>query len=203
MALHDENEILGGAGAAVATGGDSLPTDFDTQAVADPYAGYVDYFGFDERERWFFPDKKQWIEFKKLNEGDRARYLKATRSDVHLNQKTQEARLSFDQSRDRKELLLASITDWHVVRRVVVSGEKVWRPMPFPANRSLGGELSQWIDGADPALLGSLEKAIRKCNPWLLNEMSVADIDKEIADLQELRGVAEQREAEEKNSSRR
>lgn len=200
MALHDENELMGGAGAA-ASFGDSFPdAALEITASSDPYAGYVDYFGFDEREKWFFPDGKQWIEFKKLTEGDRAKYLKATRSDVHLNQKTQEARLSFDQSRDRKELLLAAITDWHIVRIVGTGADKKVFLIPFNNNKTVGGELSKWIDAANPALLGNLEKAIRKCNPWLLNEMTVEDIDKEIADLHELRAVAEKREAEEKNS---
>ncbi len=48
-------------------------------------------------------------------------------------------------------------------------------------------------------MLGSLEKAIRKYNPWLLNEMSSEQIRKEIADLEELLVAAEKREAEEGN----
>lgn len=160
------------------------------------YAGYVDYFGFDEREKWHLPDGKQWIQFKKLAEGDRARFLKATRSDVHLNQKSGEARIPFDQSRERKELLLASCTDWHMVRK---GARGNWEPVPFQNNGTAGCQFAQWIDKADPAILGRLEKAIRKANPWLLNELSVEQIDKEIADLQELRVAAEKREQEEGN----
>lgn len=200
MALHEENDFLGGNMTAIAGGGDSMPGGNLEPAQVDEYAGYVDYFGFDERERWFFPDGKQWIEFKKLTEGDRAKFLKATRSDVHLNQKSGEARLSFDQSRERKELLMHSICDWHMMKRTVKNGETGWVHIPFSPNTSGGGILSQWIDSANPAVLGNLEKAIRKCNPWLLNELTVEQIDKEIADLQELRAVAEKREADEKNS---
>ncbi len=101
-----------------AGGGDTFvgePTNQVAASDADPFNGYENYFSFDERERWYFPDKKQWIEFKKLTEGDRAKYLKATRSDVHLNQKSGEARIPFDQSADRRELLLASGTNWHIV----------------------------------------------------------------------------------------
>lgn len=174
-----------------------------TQDPADPWAGYEDYFGFDERERWTFPDGKQWIEFKKLTEGDRAKFLKATRSDVHLNQQTKEARVAFDQSGERKALLLHSLTNWHMVHiQRNPDGTRTVTPVPFPVERSgthsPGGKLAQWIDNANPAVLAELEKAIRKANPWLLNEMTVEQLDKEIADLQELREKALEREAREK-----
>lgn len=184
-----------------AGGGDSYvqPNELPAaaQAEPDPFNGYEDYYSFDERERWSFPDGKQWIEFKKLTEGDRAKYLKATRSDVHLNQKSGEARIPFDQSQDRKELLMHSITDWHIVARI---GDR-WQPVAFqpPTNGGKGGVVAQWIDRANPAILQQLEKAIRKANPWLLNEMSVEQIDKEIEDLQELRKAAVEREASEGN----
>ncbi len=159
---------------------------------------YADYFGFDERDRWYFPDGKQWVEFKKLTEGDRAKFLKATRSDVHLNQRSGEARIPFDQSKERKQLLLHSCTDWHLMRKNPRTQN--WEPVPFQNNGSEGCAFAQWIDKANPALLAMLEKTIRMANPWLMNEMSVEQIDKEIADLQELRAAAAEREASEKNS---
>lgn len=181
-----------------AGGGDSFaPGDVAAAVEPDPFNGFENYYAFDERDRWFFPDGKQWIEFQKLTEGARAKFLKATRSDVHLNQKSGEARIPFDQSADRKQLLLTSITDWLLVSFVTGRAQ----PIAFQPGGSQGGTVSQWIDRADPSILGQLEKAIRKANPWLLNEMSVEQIDKEIADLQELRAVAEKREAEEGNSS--
>jgi hypothetical protein len=185
---------------ASAGGGDTYlkPEDLPgAPAQADPFNGFENYYAFDEKEKWFFPDGKQWIEFRKLTEGDRAKYLKATRSDVHLNQKSGEARIPFDQSADRKELLLHSITDWLLVS--FVTGRPT--PIAFQAGASKGGVVAQWIDRADPAILGQLEKAIRKANPWLLNEMSSEQIRKEITDLEELLVVAEKREAEEGNSS--
>lgn len=165
------------------------------EAVVDD-TGYVDYFGFDERDRWTLPDGKQWIEFKLLNEGDRAKFLKATRSDVHLNQKSGEARIPFDQSNDRKQLLLHSCTDWHMVRR---DGSR-WIPIPFQNNGTPGCGFAQWIDKANPAILAQLEKKIRMANPWLMSEMSSEQIQKEIDDLTEMLQVALTREAEEKNS---
>ncbi len=181
-----------------AGGGDSFaPGDHAASVEPDPFNGFENYYAFDEKEKWFFPDGKQWIEFQKLTEGARAKFLKATRSDVHLNQKSGEARIPFDQSADRKQLLLASITDWLLVS--FVGGRAT--PIGFQPGATQGGVVSQWIDRANPAILGQLEKAIRKANPWLLNEMSSEQIRKEIADLEELLVVAEKREAEEGNSS--
>jgi hypothetical protein len=180
-----------------AGGGDSYASPAVEAIEPDPFNGFENYYAFDVKEKWYFPDGKQWIEYRKMTEGDRAKYLKATRSDVHLNQKSGEARIPFDQSNDRMELLLASITNWYLVSWVTGRPEFV----PFQSGSSKGGVVAQWIQRADPQVLGQLEKAIRKCNPWLLNEMSVEQIDKEIADLQELRIAAEKREAEEGNSA--
>lgn len=195
-----------------AGGGDSFPPHIDSSGYghstsstpayqpdisADPFSGYENYFAFDEKTKWYFPDGKQWIEFKKLTEGDRAKYLKATRSDVRVNQRSGDAFLPFDQSAERKELLLASITDWLLVSFVGGRPQMV----PFQPGGAKGGAVAQWIDRADPSVLGQLEKAMRKVNPWLLAEMSVEQIDKEIVDLQELRVEAEKREAEEGNSA--
>lgn len=188
-----------------AGGGDSFarPEDLPTAAPqADPFSGYEDYYAFDERDRWYFPDRKQWIEFKKLTEGDRAKYLKATRSDVRVNQKSGDAYLPFDQSEERKNLLLHSITDWHIVQFIQTPEGRRAQPIAFQpvSHGGKGGVVAQWIDRANPAVLAELEKAIRKANPWLLNEMSVEQIDKEIADLQELRVAAAKRDADEGNS---
>lgn len=186
-----------------AGGGDTYvdPATNSTAQDADPFNGFENYYSFDETERWYFPDGKQWVEFKKLTEGERAKYLKATRSDVHLNQKSGEARIPFDQSMDRKELLLHSISDWYLVMIVGEGATRQVRPVAFQPTSmgGKGGVVAQWIDKANPAILGQLEKAIRKANPWLLNEMSAEQIRKEIADLEELLVAAEKREAEEGN----
>lgn len=163
----------------------------------DPFAGYEDYYGFDERDRWLFPDGKQWIEFKKLNEGERAKYLKATRSDVTINQRSGDAKIPFDQSNDRRQLLLQSITDWHIVMKDPRTG--TFRPIAF-GNNGEGSPLGVWLAKANPAILQRIEKAVRMANPWLMSEMTAEQIRKEIEDLEELLKVAEEREAAEKNS---
>jgi hypothetical protein len=47
----------------------------------------------------------------------------------------------------------------------------------------------------------AIEKDVRKHNPWLLQEMSVEDIDKEIASLEEMREVKLKEEAGNDSSS--
>lgn len=163
---------------------------------SDPFAGYEDYFGFDERELFYFPDGKQFLQFQRLTEGQRAKYLKATRQDVTISTRSGDARVPFDQSNDRKQLIVHSVTGWNVVRR---NGKGQWNPVPFSSG-SPGAELEKWIDSANPAIIAQVEKAIRKANPWLMADMTVEQIDKEIADLQELRKTAADREASEKNS---
>jgi hypothetical protein len=190
MATHvdDRENLEPGAGLLTAPAPEGQPI------MVDPYAGYEDYFGFDETEVWTFPDGKQWIKFKKLNEGMRARYLRATRPDVTINQKSGDARIPFDQANDRRELILASVIDWNIVRRNPRSGS--FEQVPFGGG-SQGGNLAQWLQSANPAIISQLEKAIRLANPWLMNEMSSEQIKKEIADLEELLKAAEEREAKE------
>lgn len=164
---------------------------------ADDFAGFEDYFSFDERSRYVMPDGKQWIEFKRMSEGDRARYLKSTRSDVVVNRNSGDARITMDQGADRKELLLAACTDWLMVTRL--GGGGVARPVPFQ-NNGKGSPFSQWIDKANPQILADLEREIRKFNPWLASEMTVEQIDKEIENLEELKKSIEERELREKAS---
>lgn len=190
MATHvdDREQLEPGAGIS------SAPPPAEPVMV-DHFAGYGEYYGFEERERWYFPDRKQWIEFKKMNEGDRGRFQSRTRPDVVMNQKSGEARIPFDQANERKELILTSCTDWHVVRRNAKTGQ--FELVPWTGN-SPGGNLGQWLQTANPALVMELEKTIRKANPWMLQEMSVEQIDKEIADLEDLRRQAVEREERER-----
>jgi hypothetical protein len=186
--VDDRENLEPGAGITGAPAPDQL-------IGADPFAGYNDYFGFDEEETWFFPDGRQWIKFKKMNEGARAKFSRLTRPDITINQKSGDAKIPFDQANERKQLILSSVVDWHIVTRNPKT--QMLELVPFSGGTSSGGNLSQWIDKANPALVAELEKAIRKANPWMLAEMSVKDIDREISDLQELRKAAVEREERE------
>jgi hypothetical protein len=163
---------------------------------ADPFAGYVDYFGFSGNERWYFPDGKQWLEFRRMNEGERAKFQRMTRPDVTINQKSGDAKVPFDAAKERWELITTSVTDWHVVGKQKNGAMGL---VPF-SKGSPNAALNQWLVVADPVVVTELERAIRKANPWMTSEMSVDQIDKEIANLEEMKKDILEREASEKNS---
>ena len=153
---------------------------------------YEDYFGFDETVKHFLPDGKQYFVIKKMNEGDRKRYQSETRSELTVQRATGDAKMRMDPGTERWTLLKSAVSGWHLVRRVSTG----WRTVDFSKQ-----SFEQWLGAADPRLVDDLEKAVRKTNPWLLQEMSVADIDKEIESLQEMREVAVRREQGEESSS--
>lgn len=170
----------------------SIDTGFPTASPQVPEQApqrvQQDYFGFGGEEQFFFPDGVTFITFKVMNEGQRAKYQKLTSRDFIMDQKRQEARVPMNPAEERHALLKSSIVGWNLVRR--------GNPVPFN-ERSL---LDFLID-ADPRLVDKIETAIRKANPWLLNELSVKDIDDQIEQLQEQRVVALEREAGEGSSS--
>jgi len=144
---------------------------------------YEDYFGFQETHRWLFPDGRQWIEYQTMNEGAKAQFQKRTNRDLVVERASGNARMNIDPAQERWALLGAACTSWHIMRE----GHEV--------NFS-NATFEQWLKVANPRLVEDLEKAVRKANPWLLQDMTVEDIDREIKNLQEMREVAEEREKE-------
>lgn len=152
-----------------------------------------DYWGFEgDAQKWFFPDGKQYIEFKRLNEGEKTRFQQQTNRDITLERQSGNARVKMDPASERHALIEASVTGWNLRR----GGEDV----PF-SKGSPGSNLGQWLQVANPVHVERLEFEIRKANPWLQAEMTVEEIDKQIADLTELRTQAVEREAGEGSSS--
>lgn len=142
----------------------------------------IDYFGFSERHKHYLPDGKQYVEFEAMNEGARKRFQQKTNRDLVLERQSGNARMKVDPATERHILITESVKDWHIMRKGAM--------VPF-AKRNL----EDFLELAPPSIIDGIEKAIRKANPWLLGEMSVADIDKEIENLQEMREVAAKREA--------
>jgi hypothetical protein len=145
-----------------------------------------DYFGFAATDKFTFPDGKTFIEFTKMNEGKKKDFQDKTSKDLVLERNSGNARMSVLQGTERHELIKACVVNWNLVR----GGQ------PVQFNQVA---LNDFLTLADPVIVEGLEKAIRKANPWLLGEMSVSDIDKEIVNLQEMREVAVKREAGEAN----
>jgi hypothetical protein len=161
----------------------------------DVFAGYVDYYGFDEVCRYYLPDGKQYIEFKPMTEGGRAKYEAKTSRDVRFNRKTDDAAVRMNPADDRHALIVESVTGWHMVRRI----NDRWQPVAF-SKGSKGAELEKWLDVANPKIVNELIDEIRKANPWMTDDMTVEMIDEEIARLQEMRTQVAEREAAGKSS---
>jgi hypothetical protein len=149
-----------------------------------------DYFGFQATEKFHLPDGLSWIEFRVMNEGDKLKFQKKTGRDINIDRRSGDARIKMDPGTERHELIITCCVNWNLTR----NGELV----PF-GDRSI----RDFLELANPRVVEDLEKAIRKANPWLLGEMTVEDIDKEIADLQEMRVVVSERERGEASSASR
>lgn len=174
-----------------------------TEMYAAPYepdaeeSFYEDYFGFSDVKRWYFPDHRQYIDFQVMNEGQKANFQRKTNRDLVVERNTGNARMKVDQATERHTLLTESVVGWNVFRRTA-SGE--FEPVTF-SKGSPGANFEQWLNSTNPKLVEDLEKEIRKANPWLLADMTVEDIDREIANLQEMREATAKREAGEDDSS--
>lgn len=153
-----------------------------SQAELASVAQPVDYFAFAETHQHMLPDGVQYIEFIKMNEGAKKKFQDTTSSDMVLERRSGDARMSVKQGTQRHELIKACVTGWHLLR-----GGK---PVPFNMV-----QLGDFLTLADPSVVEDLERAIRKVNPWLLGEISSADIEKEIENLTEQLEIARKREA--------
>lgn len=169
--------------------------------AVDATGDYEDYWGFDETHAFLMPDGKQELFFKVLTEGDINRYNSILKRDVVVEKATGDARFKFNQSEERRALLLVAVTGWTLRKRNQRSG--VWEVAKF--NNANGGELDQWIQKANPALINDIEKAIRDKNPYLLQggEDTVEAIDKQIGELQKQRDEIVARERGEGSSATR
>lgn len=152
---------------------------------------FTDYFAFEDKQKHTLPDGVQFFLLSRMNEGQKAKFQRDTRSDITVKRATGDAQMKADPAGERHALIKACVVDWHMLER-----DAEGRPSPIPFSVSgRGRNLEQWLSVADPKIVEDLEKACRKLNPWLLSEMSVEDIDKEIENLKEMREVAEKREA--------
>jgi hypothetical protein len=99
--------------------------------------------------------------------------------------------MTIAQGTERHELIKASVVGWNLTR----NGQPLPQPDPDDPRAKGSVQLNDFLQLADPVIVEGLEKAIRKANPWLLQDMKVEDIDKQIEDLQEMRKIAVEREA--------
>lgn len=155
--------------------------------MQDEVSGFDNYWGVDEKVKHFLPDNKQYFVIKVMNEGARAMFQKNNNNDLTVS-RGGDAKIKVDPAKERHALIEASIVDWHIMKDGVLA--------PFSSNL-----FDDWLRKANPKLVDDMEFAIRKANPWLNANMTVEEIDKEIANLKDLRDDAAKRESGESSSA--
>lgn len=133
----------------------------------------ADYFGFEEFKQHYLPDGVSFIEHRVLNEGDRRAYLDKVNREVRVQRATGDAVMNMKAGQEKKALLEQAIVGWNLQRGGT--------PVPFSPRA-----LEEFLRSANPRIIDDIEKAIRKANPWLQGEMTVADIRQEIKNMEEL-----------------
>lgn len=152
----------------------------------------VDFFGCDERRTVFLPgSSSQYVVVKEFTEGDRKKYLDRTNKDVRFS-KGGDASMKASPGSDRHELLRIAIVDFHLLK----AGTPVTQATHPRA-------LDEFLDKTSPRVIDHIVKEVHKLNPWLLAEMTVEDIEKEIADLEEMLEVRKKEEAKNDSSTSR
>lgn len=153
-----------------------------------------DYWSNDEEYTFYLPGQedipdaeKQFIKYKKMNEGMRSNFQKKTQTGAVIERGTNNTRIGINQARDRWVLIETSVTGWRLFR-----GDE---ELPFKAHL-----LKQFVDQADPWLVDELERDIRKHNKWMSSEADSKSIREQIDELEEQYKAALEREEEEKNS---
>lgn len=152
--------------------------DFDESAFstvsAESQPVHEDYFGFDKTHRVYMPDGVSYVEHKEFTEGQRREYLNQTNKAVRLQRSTGDAVMQMAAGDDRYYLLKTAICGWNLYR----GGQ----PVDFTKKN-----LEEFLEKANPAIVDKIEKDIRNKNPWLLQDVSVEDIDQQMEELSELR----------------
>lgn len=142
--------------------------------------GYVDFFNPEKVvERVMLPDGKQWIEIRKLDEGDRTEFQKQNKGKVTGNRNNDDLEFDMDSSKERRSLIEIAVSAWHFVTRDTQTGE--WREVPFTKEA-----VRQWAAKADSEIIDDVVQQIRLMNKWLLADMTSSQIEKELERLNKL-----------------
>jgi hypothetical protein len=140
---------------------------------------FVDYFGFAESRNVYLPDGNQYVTIETLNEGARRNYLNKVNRDVRVERASGDAKIRLAAGDDRHALLEQAIVGWNLRRRNERTGDV--EPVPFKES-----ELKKFLQNANPKVIDIIEKEVRKDNTWLVGDVTIEDIEKQIAELQEL-----------------
>lgn len=134
-----------------------------------------DYFAFDLTFEYTMPDGISILHLKALTEGERKAYTKENNRDIRIKKTSGDAEMRMATGDEKYALLKRAIIGWNLV-----SGPDK-RPVPFTPDN-----LTKFLDKANPVVIDGIHKEVTKRNPWLLQEMTSADIRKEIEALEEM-----------------
>lgn len=149
----------------------------------------IDTWSYNLSEEWVFPDGIQKIYFKRMNEGEKAEFQKRTNKDIRVQRSTGDAKLSVDPASERHILIMLSVTDWKLYKKVRQGNREVMAETKFDQKA-----LKEWMEGTNPKYVQELEKAIRESNEWMAVEASVDALEKERENLDERIKAAKEQE---------
>ena len=118
------------------------------------------YFGVKKTKKFFLDDSNtQWIEHKKLNEGERSIYQDSVGGVIKMEQNTGKAEMEVKAGRDRRELLKIAVVGYNVA----VIGDDGSTVMKT-------GDMAEWeklYNEMDSDLAENLHQDIMEFNGWL------------------------------------
>lgn len=138
-------------------------------------------------------DSEQFFVVKKMNEGDKTKFQKLTNQDMVVD-RNNEARVKVDPAAERHGLINSSVIDWHIYEFPLDGSD------PYLCQFSKQ-QLKLWLENADPKVVADLEHEIRLYNPWMLNEMPIEELDREIDRLEDMKKRKIEQEAGEASST--
>lgn len=145
------------------------------------------YFGFEETHKCYLPDGKSYIEHRALNEGARKKYMNEVNREVAIKRSSGDAVMKMASGDEKHSLIKQAIVDWNLVDK---------DGTPVPCNK---GTINKFLDEANPKIIDVIDKDIRKHNPWLLQDMTVEDMEKQIEEIEEMIRVKKEDEAGKSN----
>jgi hypothetical protein len=134
----------------------------------------ADYFAFEETVNVDMPDGASWVQIKALNEGERRKYLNNVNRDVRIQRTTGDAVMQLATGEERAEILKKSIVGWNFIRGGA----------PVPCDDKAKAD---FLNRANPKIVDVIYEAVQKLNPWLTQDVTVEEIDRQIDELQKLR----------------
>lgn len=118
-------------------------------------ADQINFFSFQDTKKVYLDEPTdQWVEIKKLAEGDRVKYERETQTEYIMNKNRDEIKTRFDTGTTRKALIESSVVGWRLLDNDV--------EVPFKKH-----EFERLLSKANPEVIDKLYLEIVKFNPWL------------------------------------